>query len=328
MGTSCDCRPLAGSCTHSLVIEGYHTRFDEPVVDGEEPAAFLLYSNYKGLLYLFSVSTASGSARHHSHKRTIVTCDLSARWHCKSCPGSLYSSLQNYNTDFRDCRHIQASKENLESLPGFTETSSLQEATELITRSRAKSVIRRCVSHLPIPPPAWCRLPTDTIASEKPPQSFPDVLLLDSSSHCSCGESDHAGNPVTTNRYIVYTPSTALQLAIETVYCHACSNKHGRIDPDLSNYGILNWNNKVGFAHQLLNQYTSHLTRSETPFNAFYGTIQDEYLSSESPVDFCDNEIFEYAWFAFRPSSKNRKQHAMLNMWSTPESCHCRWNIC
>ena len=95
MGTSCDCRPLAGRCMHSMIIEQYHTQFEEPVIDGEEPVAFLLYSNYKDLLYLFSVDTASDSARHHSHKRTIVTCDLSGRWHCKSCSRSLYPSLQN-----------------------------------------------------------------------------------------------------------------------------------------------------------------------------------------------------------------------------------------
>ena len=45
--------------------------------------------------------------------------------------------------------------------------------------------------------------------------------------------------------------------------------------------------------------YTSHLTNSETPFNAFYRTIVDEYLSNESPVKFCDDDIFEYAWLAF-----------------------------
>jgi len=178
-------------------------------------------------------------------------------------------------------------------------TSSLQEATEVITRSRAKTVIRRCVSHLPIPPPAWCRLPTDAMASKKPPQSFPDVFPLDNSSRCSCGNTDYAGNPVTINPYVIYTPSTALQLAIETIYCCECSNKHGRIGPDLSNYAILNWNNKIGIAHQVLNQYTSHLTRSETPFNAFYGTIQDEYLNNESPIQLCHPEIFEYAWLAF-----------------------------
>ena len=301
MGTSCDCRHLGGNCTHSMVIDQYHAQFEEPVVDGEEPAAFLLYSNYKGLLYLFSVGTASGSARNHSHKRTIVTCDLSGRWHCKSCPGSLYiHPCKTPNPDFRDCRHIQASKENLKSLPGFTQTSSLPEAAEHFTRSHGQPVIRRCVSHLPIPPPAWCRLPTDAMASQKPPQNFPDVFLLDNSPRCSCGNSTYnSGAPVTTNPYVIYTPSTALQVAIQTVYCSECSNTHGRIGPDLANYGILNWNNKIGFTHQVLNQYTSHLTRSETPFNAFYGTIQDEYLCNESPVTFCVNEIFESAWLAF-----------------------------
>ena len=52
-------------------------QFEKPVIDGEELAASLLYSNYKGLIYLFSIGTASGSTRHYSHKRTIVTCDLS-----------------------------------------------------------------------------------------------------------------------------------------------------------------------------------------------------------------------------------------------------------
>jgi hypothetical protein len=87
MGISCDCQHKASSiCIHALLIERYHAQFDEPVLVGEEPAAFLVYNNYKGLLYLFSVATASGSMRHHSHKRTIVTCDLSGKWRCKSYP--------------------------------------------------------------------------------------------------------------------------------------------------------------------------------------------------------------------------------------------------
>ena len=202
---------------------------------------------------------------------------------------------------FRTCRHIEACKENLKSLPGFTDGSlSIPEAADIITRSHKAAVIRRCVSHLPISPPAWCRLPTDTMPSRKPRQSFPDVFLLDDSSRCACGNTTYeAETPATTSPYIVYTSTTALQLAITTVYCHECSNTRGRIGPDLSNYGILNWNNKVGFSHQLLNQYSSHLTNSETPFNAFYRTIIDEYLSNESPVKFCDDDVFEYAWLAF-----------------------------
>src|SRR5436190_22798696 len=87
MGTACDCPNNNGmNCVHHLVIERYHQQFEEPVLDGEEPNAFLIYSNYKGLLHLFSIGTACGSTRHHSHKRTIVTCNLVAQWNCKLCP--------------------------------------------------------------------------------------------------------------------------------------------------------------------------------------------------------------------------------------------------
>jgi CxC4 like cysteine cluster associated with KDZ transposases len=302
VGTSCDCRHTTGmNCIHNMLIERYHTEFEEPVLEGEEPAAFLLYSNYKGLLYLFSAATASGLARHHSHKRTIVTCDLDGNWRCKSCSRALYSHYMETILMFRNCHHIDASKENLKSLPGFSDGSlSIPEAADVITRSRKAAIIRRCVSHLPIPPPAWCRLLTDTIPITKPLQSFPDIFLLDDSSRCACGNANYkAENPAMTSLYIVYTSTTALQLAIATVYCYECSNTRGRIGPDLSNYGILNWNNKMGFSHQLLNQYTSHFTHSETPFNAFYRTILDEYLSNGSPVNFCDDDIFEYAWLAF-----------------------------
>jgi hypothetical protein len=98
---------------------------------------------------------------------------------------------------------------------------------------------------------------------------------------------------------VVYTSTIAVQHFVETVYCDACSNTHGKIGPDLGKYGILNWNNKMAFSHQLLNSYTSQFTHSETPFNAFHLSIQDEYLNAPSPVEFCDDETFEYAWFAF-----------------------------
>ena len=78
MGTSCDCPHTIGmNCVHSLLIDRYHAEFDESVLDDEEPAAFLLYSNYNKLLYLFSIAIISNSVDHHSYKRTIVICDLS-----------------------------------------------------------------------------------------------------------------------------------------------------------------------------------------------------------------------------------------------------------
>jgi hypothetical protein len=94
MGASCDChRASSASCLHILLIEQYHSQFDEPVLDGEEPAAFLVNLDYEGLQYLYSIASSSGSERHHSHKRTIVTCDLSMNWRCRSCPRLSYLAL-------------------------------------------------------------------------------------------------------------------------------------------------------------------------------------------------------------------------------------------
>jgi hypothetical protein len=68
----------------------------------------------------------------------------------------------------RDCRHIQTAQKNLETLPNFAQTTSITEAATIFTKSRTKPVVRRCISHLPIQPPAWCRLPSDKIANVSP----------------------------------------------------------------------------------------------------------------------------------------------------------------
>jgi len=304
MATSCDCRRAASTiCLHQLVIERYYAEFEEPVLTGEEPSAFLIYTDHADLKYLFSVATASGSARHHSHKRTIVTSKFSGAWTCKSCPRIQYLLSCVNSLIIRDCRHIKAAQQNLEVL-GFENGDTIKEAAEAFTKSRSKPIIRRCISHLPIQPPAWCRLPSDTITSNDSfhlLQNLPAIFGLNASARCSCGyESIGNHNQITKqSEIIIYTSTTALKHFVETIYCDACTNTHGRIGPDLGNYGILNWNNRIGFSHQLLNTYTSQFTRSETPFHAFYQSIQDEYLNAHSPVDFCDEEVFEYAWFAF-----------------------------
>lgn len=97
MGASCDCKRRAtfnSRCIHVLLIEEYHSRFDEAVIDGEEPGTFLVNLNSDGLRYLYSVATASGSERNHSHKRTIVTCNMLNGWRCRSCPRDPYQDFK------------------------------------------------------------------------------------------------------------------------------------------------------------------------------------------------------------------------------------------
>ena len=169
-------------------------------------------------------------------------------------------------------------------------------------RSLPKAIVWRCISYLPIPPPMWAQLPTDNIVN-KVLGTLPMVFAfpLDGTARCSCGNREYNAEQdlIITSTFIVYGSTAATELAIQTVYCSACSNTHGRIGPDLGEYGVLNWNNRFGFTHQLLNQYTSLLTHSETPFNAYYHTVEDEYLNNQSPISFCDDETFEHAWFLF-----------------------------
>lgn len=165
-------------------------------------------------------------------------------------------------------------------------------------RSRPKAIVPRCISYLPIPPPMWAQISTDTVVNKilkKWPTIFP--FPADDTARCFCGNKEYNAekDSITTTSFIVYGSTTAKELAIQTMYCSACSYTHGRIDSDLGEYGILNWNNKFGLSHQLFNQYTSLLTHSETPFNAYYHTVEDEYLNNLSPVSFCEYGTFENA---------------------------------
>src|SRR5579859_2121707 len=96
MGTSCDCpdRGLSSRCIHVHLLEKYHSQFNEPVLDGEEPTAFLVNLNYDDLRYLYSVASASGSECNRSHKRMVITCSFSYIWRCRSCPRLSYSTLE------------------------------------------------------------------------------------------------------------------------------------------------------------------------------------------------------------------------------------------
>lgn len=202
---------------------------------------------------------------------------------------------------FRTCHHIETSKENLKSLFDFiNESLSISEVIDIITRSHKTTIIQRYVSYLLISLPVWCQFSTDIILNRKLFQSFSDIFQFDDLSCYAYGNIIYETKIlIIISSYIIYISIMILQFVIMTVYCHEYFNTYERIDLNLSNYNILNWNNKMSFSYQFLNQYLSHLINSETSFNVFYYIIIDEYLSSESSVKFCDNDIFEYIWLTF-----------------------------
>jgi len=301
---SCDCtkkQAFTFTCIHIQFVEQYPMEFGNALFEGEEPTSFLIRQERK--TWMFSIASQSGSSRHHSHKRVIVTLTGYDEWKCPSCVKKRYLSIPYPGAYFgRDCKHIAAAMDEYRLLFGSPDMNPFNPGM-ISARAAARSVSSaRAVSHFQIPPPQWCRLPQEkhlpTVAFQGG-RKLPALFNLDSNSQCSCGEIPQFREDVTVSNFFIYTSFMVITAEIETCYCPSCQNTRGRVGPDLREHGIFNWNNRFAFSHELMNSYTSHFTTSETPFYAFYQTIVNAYLCENSVISFCSERIFLCAWFAF-----------------------------
>jgi hypothetical protein len=200
--------------------------------------------------------------------------------------------------DCRNCQHIQLAQQYAESLDLNGAFATTFDQAEMLIASR--NVDTKAVSHLPISPPEWCRLPKDKDLPRvffRGGKNLPPVFLYDHTSRCSCGETLSL-QAITITTLTIFTSIHAIERQIETRYCTKCTNTRGRIGPDLGKHGVFNWNNKIAFSHELMNSYTSHFTTSETPIYSFHQTVMNAYLNDDSSP-FCSIQTFLSAWFAF-----------------------------
>ena len=181
-------------------------------------------------------------------------------------------------------------------------------ATEDAFSYAAQNMNREAVSHLMIPPPVWCRIASDEANFRQKPfragQNLPSRFDLDRSSRCNCGMTiDNAQlmDPTTSLDWdlVIFTSLIAIEKIVETKYCSECRNTRGRIGPDIGEYGVFNWNNRIAFSHELFDAYTSQFTTSETPLFAYHQSVKNTYLSEESPIPFCALRTFVLAYFAY-----------------------------
>lgn len=159
------------------------------------------------------------------------------------------------------------------------------------------------ISHEPIPVPIWTTLPTDQEPYPRPPPiiSPPIKISLDEHSRCSCGTRGVSHLPTTWRSCKVYTSLRVFTCEIETQVCpNGCSRGGYRFTgPDCSRIGLFNYNNRILFAHDLLNDYTLCYTTSETPFTAWVTVTQTRYMQFSPDATFVTEEIFRAAWFSF-----------------------------
>jgi hypothetical protein len=93
------------------LVEAYPNGFGPILYDSEEPPAFFIFDSI-GRTYYWSIATQSGSARHHSHKRTIVSFEKQT-WRCRACSKNTYVPCHKEFalTENSNCRHISIAKE-------------------------------------------------------------------------------------------------------------------------------------------------------------------------------------------------------------------------
>jgi hypothetical protein len=89
----CDCAKgkktrLSTTCLHIQLVTDHPDEFGDVLYDGEEPESVFICAEDQSLI--FSVALQSGSARHHSHKRTIVSCPGNEEWRCQACVKEKY----------------------------------------------------------------------------------------------------------------------------------------------------------------------------------------------------------------------------------------------
>lgn len=89
----------------------------------------------------------------------------------------------------------------------------------------------------------------------------------------------------------------AAEAVIEVQKCALCS--HRFIGPDCQELGIFNLNNRTLLAHDLLDDYTSAFSTSETPFVAWVQTVSHRYETRRAGIPFMSDKLFRQSWFSY-----------------------------
>ncbi|KAF8059621.1 hypothetical protein FPV67DRAFT_1674859 [Lyophyllum atratum] len=214
----------------------------------------------------------------------------------------------NYFSD--NCVHVVSSRDMLLKVLGLDIGNDEHDvvgvdlnAQDAVSRRRVHR--SSAISYQPVLPPVWAALDTDIIhyARPKPCREAPRLLQLDSVSTCACGPKRTFYDPhrQTVERdCIIYGLTEGMCSRIQLQSCSTCSGRTRRfIGPEPRALGIFNFNNRILFTHELLDDYTSVYTSSETPFTAWVTVVSRRYGAGGSPVPFATEQIFRAAWFAY-----------------------------
>ncbi|KAF8870485.1 hypothetical protein BD779DRAFT_1455395 [Infundibulicybe gibba] len=158
------------------------------------------------------------------------------------------------------------------------------------------------VSYLTIPPPRWATINSDPdFGRPRTPLGEPPALIhLTGTSTCCCSIPRCLYNPLAPIRQqqcIIYSMTHSFTSIVEIQTCQLCNRRF--IGPDCQELGIFNFNNRIMFTHDVLDDYTSNYTTSETPFAAWVTILARRYTTHGSGSPFVTDQMFRSVWFAY-----------------------------
>lgn len=126
------------------------------------------------------------------------------------------------------------------------------------------------------------------------------MLQIGENARCICGARYNPNRPLLREKCTIYCLTHVEFANIELQLCPSCNAKTKHcIGPDLCEVGLFNLNNKRLFTCDLLDEYTSAFTSSETPFFAWVSSRSHTYKTYNSQAPFVSEDVFRAAWFAY-----------------------------
>ncbi|KAG6827240.1 hypothetical protein H0H92_012650 [Tricholoma furcatifolium] len=282
-------------CMHSRFLKDYGEREfpEEPDMPSVLGPIKLIYRDIVEGGHLFSVETP---AKFGIKSRAIVQHEgdhtKSAVWRC-SKDGN------------QGCYHIQKARDYLQKLihldPDARDLN--YEIREYATQ--ATSVVNGApsISYKPIIPPIWAELHTDLplpYTRPKPVVAPPAMISLELDAQCACGAIRDQQKNIIHATCRVYSLLGCYDTTIELQECSTCYKGRRRcVGPDGRELGLFNYNNRIIFTHELLDEYTMAYTSSETPFVAWVSLVTRRYQSFHAQNPFVNATIFRAAWFGY-----------------------------
>lgn len=155
--------------------------------------------------------------------------------------------------------------------------------------------------------PSWAALDTDNSLYPRPPPFRSGIQLLkldDTRACCACldgGRTFYDPNlPKVVKTCTIYTLSRAYEAEIELQKCPSCPQTRRRyIGPETRELGLFNFNNSSLYSHELLEEYVSAFTLSETPFDPWAKHIGRRYTTDAGSLPFVEGKTFRAVWCAY-----------------------------